>query len=63
MKVAIEKAGRKKVRLTWTDAAGTEATTELTEQQVESLHQLCVSAIKSQAFSMSVEVTVEVSRG
>jgi len=61
MKVQIEKAGRAKVRLTFTDVKGAEACAELTEQQIESLHTLCRSALKSKAFSMSVEVTVTVS--
>lgn len=63
MKVAIEKAGRKKVRLTWTDAAGTEATTELTEQQVDSLYGLCKSALLLKTFLMSYELNVNVRRG
>lgn len=61
MKVQIEKAGRSKVRLTFTDAMGAEACIELTEQQLISLYTLSRSALKSKAFSMSVEVAVSVS--
>lgn len=63
MTVAIEKAGRSKVRLTFTDAKGAEACAELTEQQIETLHTLCRAALTSKEFSMSVEMTVKVSGG
>lgn len=62
MKVQIEKAGRAKVRLTFTDEKGGESCVELTPQNIQSLLTLCEAAMKSERFSMSVEVTGTVSR-